>query len=104
MGTYALLTDTIPPTIRTVSFSSRMTGWKKMTFKIYDNVRAREKARDLLYNAWVDDKWILMELDGKSGTLTHKFDGRIPPGDHTLVLKVIDDRGNEAIMQKTFTL
>jgi hypothetical protein len=81
-----------------------MTGWQRMVFKIYDNVRARDKGRELIYNASVDGEWILMELDGKSGLLSHEFDGRIPPGPHTLVLKVIDDRGNETVLEKTFTL
>jgi hypothetical protein len=104
MGTYAIMVDTIPPSVRTAQFSSSMTGWKKMTFKISDNFNARDKARDLRYTAKVDDQWILMALDGKSGTLTHEFDGRIPPGEHELVLRVIDDRGNETVLKKSFTL
>jgi hypothetical protein len=104
MGIYAIMTDTTPPSISPVQFSPNMTGWRKMTFKIWDNLRVRDKGRGLLYNAYVDGKWILMALDGKNATLTHEFDGTIEPGDHTLVLKVVDDRGNEAVLTKTFTL
>ncbi len=104
MGTYAILLDTIPPTIDPIRFGSNMKSWKKMTFKIYDNFRTRDRGRNLLYSAYVDGQWILMELDGKTGMLTHEFDGRITPGDHELVLKVTDDRGNETILQKSFTL
>ena len=57
-----------------------------------------------MYSAWIDGEWILMSLDGKTATLTHEFDGRFAPGDHELVLKVTDDRGNESVFQKTFTL
>ena len=81
-----------------------MSTWKKMSFRIYDNVRAREKAKDLQFSAWVDGQWILMTLDGKSGVLTHEFDGRIPPGEHQLIVKVRDDRNNEGVLQKSFTL
>jgi len=104
MGTYTLRVDTIPPTISTYKFSSNMSAWKKMSFKISDNVKAREKAQDLRFSAWVDGQWILMALDGKTGTLTHEFDGRIAKGEHQLIVKVWDDRNNERVLQKSFTL
>lgn len=104
MGTYTILVDTIPPKIKPVHFNANMAGWMKMDFRISDNVRIRDKGRNLLYSAYVDNEWILMSLDGKTGILTHKFDGRLASGDHRLVIKVIDDRGNESILEKSFTL
>lgn len=104
MGKYGIMVDTIPPSIRPIHFSSSMTHWRKMTFSIGDNISAREKANGLTFSAYVDGQWILMSLDGKSGVLTHEFDQHILPGEHELVLKVTDDRGNEALLQKSFTL
>jgi hypothetical protein len=104
MGTYAIMVDTIAPVISPVQFSTNMSGWRKMTFKIRDNLRVRDRGRGLIYNAYVDGKWILMGLDGKNATLTHEFDGTITPGSHVLELKVTDDRGNETVLTKTFTL
>ena len=104
MGLYTIMIDTVPPKITPLHFSPTMTGWSRMVFKIYDNFRIRDKGRDLIYSAWVDDEWILMELDGKSGLLSHNFDGRIPPGDHKIVIKLTDDRGNESILERNFTL
>lgn len=104
LSTYTIMADTIPPKITTVHFGPKMTGWSRMAFKISDNFSVRDGGRPLLYDAWVDDQWILMALDGKSATLTHVFDGSIPPGDHQLRIKVIDDRGNETVLEKTFTL
>ena len=104
MGTYAIMIDTLPPKISPVHFSPNMKGWQKMDFRISDNVRIRDKGRQLLYSAYVDGNWILMSLDGKTGTLTHRFDGRIPEGDHQLVIKLVDDRGNETVLEKSFTL
>ncbi len=104
MSTYTIMVDTIPPEIRTLKFGSTMTGWTKMAFKISDNFKINDRGRDLLYEGYVDGEWILFSLDGKTGTLTHLFDGQIPPGDHTLMLKVIDDRGNETVFKKSFTL
>jgi hypothetical protein len=80
MGTYSIMVDTIPPTITAYKFSPNMSTWKKMAFRIADNIGARDKAQDLRYSAWVDGQWILMALDGKTGILTHEFDGRIAPG------------------------
>jgi len=104
MGTYTIMVDTIPPKINPILFGSKMTGWERMDFRISDNVRIRDKGKDLMYSAFVDGNWILMALDGKSGILSHKFDGRTPPGNHNLVIKVVDDRGNESILEKSFTL
>lgn len=104
MGTYTIMVDTIAPTISPMHFSADMTGWKRMVFKIYDNVRIKDRGRDILYSGYVDGQWILMELDGKSGLLSHNFDGRISPGNHTLTIKVTDDRGNEGIFERPFTL
>lgn len=104
ISTYTIMVDTIAPKISVLHFGPKMTGWKRMAFKISDNFRIRDRGRDLMYSAWVDGQWILMALDGKTGILTHEFDGRIPPGDHQLLLKVTDDRGNEAVLEKSFTL
>lgn len=104
MSTYTIMADTIPPKIIPVHFGSTMTAWKRMAFRISDNFDVKDRGRDLLYEGLVDGEWILFSLDGKSGLLTHEFDGRIPPGEHTLVLKVTDDRGNQTILEKSFTL
>lgn len=104
MGTYGIMIDTIPPTISAYKFSPVMSTWRKMAFKIYDNLSARDKAKDLRFSAWVDGQWILMSLDGKTGVLTHEFDGHIGPGTHQLIVKVWDDRNNEGVLQKSFTL
>ncbi|MDQ3016830.1 MAG: M23 family metallopeptidase [Bacteroidota bacterium] len=104
MSQYTIMVDTIAPKVSTVYFNPVMTGWQRMTFRISDNVRIRDKGRDLIFNGYVDGEWILMELDGKSGLLSHRFDGRVAPGVHSLMIVVTDDRGNEGVIQKTFTL
>jgi hypothetical protein len=104
MGTYTIMVDTIPPKISPVRFSEHMAGWKKMDFRISDNMRIRDQGKNLTYSGYVDGEWILMSLDGKTGTLSHRFDGRIAPGVHDLEIKVRDDRGNESVLKKSFTL
>jgi hypothetical protein len=57
----------------------------------------------LKYNAWVDGKWILMELDSKSNQISHSFDDRITPGKHALRLVVTDDKNNSRTFQQSFS-
>jgi hypothetical protein len=104
IGTYSISVDTIPPKVELLHFGPKMTGWERMAFKITDNYPAADKARDLQFNAWVDGEWILLEYDGKNDMLIHNFDGRIPPGQHELIIKVTDDRDNMTIFEKKFTL
>ena len=104
ISTYTIMADTTPPYISVLHFGPKMTGWSRMAFKISDNYRTRDNGRDLLYEATVDGEWILMAMDGKTGTLTHIFDGHVAPGEHTFVLKVTDDRGNQTRFERTFTL
>ena len=104
MSMYTIMLDTIAPKVTPVSFGSVMTNWQKMTFRISDNFRVRDKGQDLFFEGYVDGEWILLELDGKTGLLSHKFDGRIKPGVHSLLIRVTDDRGNVGSLEKTFTL
>jgi hypothetical protein len=43
-----------------------------------------------------------MEYDYKSDRLFHRFDGTITQGQHTLILTVKDDRGNETLVEHAF--
>src|SRR5690606_30520586 len=54
MGTYTIMLDTVPPQIHPIHFGPRMTGWKRMAFRISDQFPARDRARDLTYEARVD--------------------------------------------------
>ncbi|RLD20758.1 MAG: hypothetical protein DRI69_05645 [Bacteroidetes bacterium] len=102
-GNYTIEVDTTSPMIKPIQFSSKMQGASRMRFSITDNMPIGGKARGLRYNAHVDGKWILMEYDAKKDMLTHRFDERISTGDHEIVLKVRDDRGNVAEFRRTFT-
>jgi hypothetical protein len=101
-GEYTVGIDTIPPVIKPVQFNANMRGASRMRFTIADNIKTGGKADGLSYNAYVDGDWILMEYDAKRDMLTHRFDGRIERGEHELILKVTDDRGNIATFQKVF--
>ncbi len=101
-GDYCIMLDTEPPTITPLQFQENMRGKYAMTFRIKDNFQVAGLASGLRYRATVDNKWILMEYDSKNDKLTHVFDEKIGPGEHQLKLIVTDDRGNQALFERTF--
>mgnify|MGYP000075876619 CR=1 FL=1 len=102
LGDYAIFVDETPPAIKQVVFGQNMQNYKQFTFKISDNVAAAPNVESLSFDAYVDDQWILMEYDKKNGTITHRFDGVITPGEHNFKLVVRDAVGNEAVFERKF--
>lgn len=101
-GDYSIMVDTIAPSIKPLSFQQNMRGKSRMTFRIDDNFGTGGAARGLDYRATVDGKWILMEYDAKYDKLIHRFDERIPRGEHTLNLVVTDAVGNRREFEQQF--
>lgn len=88
-GNYTVLIDTIPPGIKPVSVSGSR---DKMVFRIGDSLSGIKS-----YRGTIDDKWILMEYDYKTGLLVYTFDNsRVSPGKHLFQLTVTDERGNSS--------
>lgn len=102
LGSYAIMVDETPPVIRQLVFGQNMKNYQKFSFKISDNVAPAPDVEPLTYEARVDGQWILMEHDKKNGTITHKFDGVIAPGEHEFRLVVRDAVGNEAVFERKF--
>ncbi len=102
LGEYAILVDETAPVIKQVVFGQNMQNYKQFTFKISDNVAAAPNVESLSFDAHVDGQWILMEYDKKNGTITHRFDGVITPGEHNFRLVVRDAVGNEAVFERKF--
>lgn len=101
-GNFTIMIDTMPPTIKPYHFSRDMRTWNDFSFEIEDNFPTAGKARDLRFRAEVDGQWILMEYNGRKKRLYHTFDGHISTGKHQLVVRVMDDRGNEVVFEKEF--
>ena len=102
LGDYCIMVDNKPPTITPIDFSKNMKGYNRMSFKIKDDIATGARARSLRYKALVDGYWILMSYDGKKDLITHRFDDRIPPGQHQLLIEVTDDRNNKATFESSF--
>ncbi|MEO5581200.1 MAG: M23 family metallopeptidase [Saprospiraceae bacterium] len=101
-GNYAVIVDTEAPSIKPIIFTTDMKKRSLMAFKITDNLGVSGKADEITYNAYIDDQWVLMELDSKTDIITHRFDAHTTPGKHQLRLRVKDDRGNEKTFVQTF--
>lgn len=101
-GDYCILLDTLPPTITPLSLQADMRRKNTLSFRVQDNFRIDGSADNLQYRGSIDGKWALFEFDRKNARLTHTFDGRLGPGEHTLKLVVSDDRGNQAVLERKF--
>lgn len=101
-GNFAIMLDTIAPSVSPERFSKDMRGWDQFSFQLTDNFPTAGKARDFRFRGEVDGQWILLEYDGRKNRLYHVFDGHITRGEHQLVLRVMDDRGNETLIERSF--
>jgi hypothetical protein len=97
-GTFFLMADTVPPTVRVLDLKSDMSGRGSFNVKIGDNLSGVEEWR-----ATLDGKWILMEYEPKQNKLTHTFDEYSDgEGERKFKIVVKDERGNESIVERTF--
>lgn len=100
LGTYALATDTTNPTISALNFKDGqwLSNFRFLKVKIADALSGISN-----YRATVNGKWILMEYDYKTNTLTHDFnDTIITDGKSDLKIIVTDNVGNSTTFESTF--
>lgn len=100
LGTYALTTDSIPPTISSINFKEKqwLSKYRYLKIKIDDKGSGISN-----YRATVNGKWILMEYDYKTKTLTHDFnDGVITETKNNLKVIVTDNVGNNSTFEALF--
>lgn len=102
LGDYYIMLDTVPPTIRTVTFYKDMREKSTMTFRIWDNFSTGGNAKKLAYKGTVDGKWVLMEFDKKTNRLTYRLDERVQSGEHLFRLELLDAMGNQSVFESSF--
>lgn len=91
-GRYSVMIDTIPPLItpENISESSNLSAATEIRLAVADNLSGIK-----LYNAYINDQWVLMHYDPKKGKLKILFDEiKIKPGEHQLKIEVADERNN----------
>ena len=99
-GNFYVVVDTIAPSItaRNMSPGKNLAAQSKIDFTIADNFSGIQS-----FNAYIDDKWVLMEYDSKNKHLWHRFDPSLAKGTHTFKLVVTDWKDNEKVYQATFS-
>lgn len=99
LGDYTVGVDSIPPHIAPISTPQWIKN-RTFKFRITDNLSGIEK-----YTAYIDGKFALFEMDGKTAIITHRFNPKeLTAGKHTLELRVTDGSGNETMYMHTFVL
>lgn len=93
LGDFCILVDTIPPIIKPLNIKNNKSLLAQTTIRV--------KVTDALsgietYNAYLDDRWILMEYDEKNDLLVYRFDQHLKDGENKFKLVVTDERGNIA--------
>ncbi len=100
LGTFALQSDLVAPTITPVNFTDGkwMSKSSELKVKIADDLSGISN-----YRATVNGKWILMEYEYKTGVLTHNFDdGVVTDTENKLKVIVTDNVGNSSTFEATF--
>ncbi|HEX9601768.1 MAG TPA: M23 family metallopeptidase, partial [Mariniflexile sp.] len=100
LGTYALATDRVSPTISALNFKDGqwLSNFRFLKVKINDALSGISN-----YRATVNGKWILMEYEYKTKTLTYDFnDGIVTDTKNDFKLIVTDNVGNSATFEATF--
>lgn len=99
-GTYTLVLDTTPPTIKPVNFATDkwISKNKTLRLKIEDDLSGINT-----YRATINGKFVLMEYNYKTDVLTYDFnDLIIDESENNLKVIVVDNVGNSATFEATF--
>lgn len=100
LGDFALVRDTIAPTIKPLNFKEAkwISENKTVEVQIKDDLSGIKS-----YNGYLNGKWVLFEYDYKSKKLTYDFsDGNTLDGRNELKMVVTDNVGNSAIFETWF--
>lgn len=104
LGNFCILLDTVPPSIEPVRFSKNWSKLSSVSFKIGDNYDVGKGGKGLSYEAYLDNQWVLMSYNGKTETITYRFDEYLQAGEHEFRLLVTDGLGNSSSFVKKITL
>ncbi len=100
LGTYTLARDSVAPTISPKNFKEKqwLSNYSYLSLEITDDLSGIDT-----YRATLNGKWILMEYEPKTNTITYDFDDNIVD-DTQCELEVIvtDNVGNSSTFTSTF--
>jgi len=90
-GNYTVVVDTVAPSVHPVNIAngSNLRYSKDIRISIGDYLSGIKN-----YNAWIDDKWVLMEYDQKKNLLTYFFEFEPTQTEHSFKIIVTDKKDN----------
>lgn len=100
LGPYTVMVDSIAPRISSIDLANgaSLRGQSNIRFKITDGLSGIDR-----YDAFINDKWVLMEYDKKSKLITYTLDpNEIHAGENKFFLEVKDKKGNKKQLRATF--
>ena len=100
LGNYMIGLDTIKPSIFPIGFKQNdwISNFNNLKIQVKDNESGIRK-----YNGWINDKWVLFELNTKKGVLVYDFDDNvIKEAKNDLYIEVLDNVGNRSEYRATF--
>lgn len=100
LGRFTLARDTVAPVIRPRNFKAGqwLTNYRYLSLQISDDLSGISS-----YSAHLNGRWILMEYEPKTQTLTYNFDDRIlSERQCELVVEATDNVGNTATFTASF--
>ncbi|WP_318311369.1 M23 family metallopeptidase [Flagellimonas crocea] len=100
LGTYTLVKDSIAPEIRPKNFKKKqwLSNYSYLSLTISDDLSGVDS-----YTATLNGKWILMEYEPKTNTITYNFDDNISnETECELQVTVTDNVGNSTTYTGTF--
>ena len=100
LGTYALVMDTQGPKITATNFQDGkwLSNFRYLKFKITDDLSGISN-----YRATINGKWILLEYEYKTNSLTFDFNDNVATDTkNELKLVVTDNVGNSSTFEATF--
>lgn len=101
-GDYAVMIDTVAPSISPEDFQYDLSGREKIHFQSKDDIGIAGQAKGLRYRAKIDGQWILMTYDLKYDRFTCHLPNDLATGEHTLRLEIWDDRENLGVFEEKF--
>jgi len=93
LGSFYIHIDTIPPSIKSIDFTTKPTKKVSFSFRMKDDITSKGKALSLEYGVWINDEWVICPYK----SMTQKLEipiSNLPKGEHTLVIRAEDHSGN----------
>ncbi|MEC7771392.1 MAG: M23 family metallopeptidase [Bacteroidota bacterium] len=100
LGTYTLVKDSVAPEVRPKNFKEKqwLSNYSYLTLTISDDLSGIDS-----YSATLNGKWILMEYEPKTNTITYNFDDNITNDTECeLKVTVTDNVGNSTTFVGNF--